>query len=182
MLRRQPLRFDPIAEAVRNWRKAGWGASATGMAMVTSIMRAQQILLARVDATLAPFGLTFARFEVLMLLDFSRSGQLPLSRIVDRVPHPTDARTTLASITKPGRRLVRRAAGALNAEVFDVVGLPDEDARAVICALSVLRRNAGDFAIEATQSDDTDPMPIEERSDPPRRKDPPTRRSSPTRD
>ena len=56
--RRQPLRFDPIDEASRNWRKAGWPDAAPGMALVTSIMRTHQILLGRVDATLGPMGLT----------------------------------------------------------------------------------------------------------------------------
>jgi len=70
---------------------------------VTSVMRAQQVLLARVDAVLSPFGLTFARFEVLMLLQFSRSGALPLSRIGQRLQvHP-------ASVTNAIDRLVPAA-------------------------------------------------------------------------
>jgi DNA-binding MarR family transcriptional regulator len=173
MARRQPLSFDPIAEAGRNWRAAGWDTAAPGMAFVTSLMRAHQILLARVDATLTPFGLTFARFEVLMLLDFSRTGRLPLSRIgerlqvhpasvtnaidrleeagfVQRIPHPNDGRTTLAAITRSGRRLVRRAAAALNNDVFGEVGVPADDAATVVDVLATLRRNAGDF----TQPDD----------------------------
>jgi DNA-binding MarR family transcriptional regulator len=169
MTGREPLSFDPIAEAERNWRAAGWGAATPGMALVTSVMRAHQLMLARVDETLSPFGLTFARFEVLMLLDFSRTGRLPLSRIgrrlqvhpasvtnavdrleqaglVQRLPHPTDGRTTLAAITARGRRLARKAAAALNSEVFSHVGLPDGAAGGVVEALAVLRRNAGDFA------------------------------------
>jgi DNA-binding MarR family transcriptional regulator len=170
MSRRRPLSFDPIAEAGRNWRAAGWDDAAPGMALVTSIMRSHQILLARVDSTLAPMRLTFARFEVLMLLDFSRSGRLPLSKIgqrlqvhaasvtnavdrlesdglVTRVPHPTDGRTTLAAITRAGRRQVHRAATALNAAVFVDVGLDAEHVDAVVTALAVLRRNAHDFAL-----------------------------------
>jgi hypothetical protein len=38
------------------------------MAAVTSIMRAQQILLGELDALLRPYGLTFARYEALVLL------------------------------------------------------------------------------------------------------------------
>jgi DNA-binding MarR family transcriptional regulator len=169
--RTNPLRFDPIEEATANWRKAGWDDAAPGMALVTSVMRAHQILLARVDATLRPLGLTFARFEVLMLLDFSRTGQLPLSKIgqrlqvhpasvtnaidrlerdglVERRAHPTDGRTTLAVITRAGRRLVCRAAEQLNADVFGEVGLEGGDIEAVVGALTVLRGNAGDFAGE----------------------------------
>ena len=51
-----PLPFDPIAEATRHWRDRGWTDAAPGMAAVTSIMRAQQIVQARVDAQLKPLG------------------------------------------------------------------------------------------------------------------------------
>ena len=44
------------------------------MAAATSIMRAQQIVLARVDEALKPFDLTFARYEALVLLTFSTTG------------------------------------------------------------------------------------------------------------
>lgn len=165
---REPLAFDPIDEAARNWVSAGWDDAAVGMALVTSIMRAHQILLRRVDTTLVEFELTFARFEVLMLLDFSRAGQLPLSKIgerlqvhpasitnaidrlenvglVERRPHPTDGRTTLAVITPMGRDLVHRAALALNRDVFDDVGLEEQAGRAVVEHLTDLRRSAGDF-------------------------------------
>jgi DNA-binding MarR family transcriptional regulator len=166
--RRPPLSFDPIAEASSNWHKAGWEDAAPGMAFVTSIMRTHQILLSRVDATLGPLGLTFARFEVLMLLDFSRTGQLPLSKIgqrlqvhptsvtnaidrleldglVERRPHPTDGRTTLAAVTRAGRRQVRRAAAALNSGVFTDVGLAGDRLASVVDALALLRRSAHDF-------------------------------------
>lgn len=144
------------------------------MALVTSIMRTHQLLLARVDDALAPVGLTFARFEVLMLLTFSRAGRLPLGKIgerlqvhpasvtnaidrlerdglVERLPHPTDGRTTLAAITAAGRRTARRAAAAVNAAVFADVGLADDQTAAVIDALATLRRGAGDFVDAARE-------------------------------
>lgn len=165
--RRRPLPFDPIEEAARNWASAGWGDAAPGMAFVTSIMRVQQLVLARVDDALGPHGLTFARFELLMLLDFSRQGELPLSRIgrrlqvhpasvtnaVDRLeadglvrrrPNPADGRGTLAAITPAGRRLVRHAAASLN-EVFVGLGLAAEEEQAVVRTLAAFRRAAGDF-------------------------------------
>jgi len=172
--RRQPLRFDPIAEASKNWTKAGWDDAAPGMALVTSIMRTHQILISRIDGVLGPMNLTFARFEVLMLLDFTRSGRLPLGKIgqrlqvhpasvtnaidrleqdglVKRLPHPTDGRTTLAAITKSGRRLVRRAAAALNDGTFSDVGINGEQIDVVVSALAALRRDAGDFVETAAR-------------------------------
>ena len=166
---RQPLSFDPIAEAADHWRAAGWADFTDGMALVTSIMRAQQLLLGRADELLAPFGLTFARFEVLMLLRFARAGKLPLGKVgqrlqvhpasvtnaidrlerdglVARQAHPTDRRTTLATLTPAGRRKSLRAAEALNEGLFASVGLDDQDARDVVGMLTALRRAAGDFA------------------------------------
>src|SRR5260370_12105704 len=68
---RGSLPFDPIEEAQRQWTAHGWGAQAGAMAVVTSIMRGEQILLARVDDALRPFGLTFARFAALALPSFA---------------------------------------------------------------------------------------------------------------
>src|ERR1700684_2747441 len=62
------LAFDPIAEARRQW-DLHWGSEATPeMVAVTSIMRAQQILLARLNALLEPLDLTFPGYEALMVL------------------------------------------------------------------------------------------------------------------
>ena len=166
---RRTLSFDPIAEANRNWTSNGWEAAAPGMTMVTSIMRAHQILLARVHATLTPFDITFAQYEALMLLTFSSKGRLPLGKIgqrlqvhpasvtnvidrleakgyVTRVPHPDDQRTTLAVISRTGRNVANRATSRLNAEVFEQTGIDDDEQRALIDAITSLRHSAGDFA------------------------------------
>ena len=71
------LGFDPIAEARHQWEAHGWGTAAAGMEAVTAVMRVQQLLLAAIDEALEPFGLTFARFELLALLSFTREGALP---------------------------------------------------------------------------------------------------------
>lgn len=164
-----PLPFDPILEARRQWDEHGWTSASSGMAAVTSVFRAQQIYLARIDAVLRPLGLTFARYEVLMLLLFSRAGSLPLSvvgsrlqvhptsitnavnRLVEqglirRVPHPTDGRTTLATLTPAGRRLAERATAAVNEAVFADPGLDSEGVGELVEVLQRLRRAAGDFA------------------------------------
>jgi hypothetical protein len=60
-----PLRIDPIAEARRHW-EARWDAEPSrAMAAVTSLMRAQQVLMARLNDLLRPHGLTFPRYEAL---------------------------------------------------------------------------------------------------------------------
>src|ERR1700755_2465369 len=83
-------RPDPVAEARRQWGAHGWENAADGMAAVTSLMRAQQIALARVETVLKRHGVTFARYEVLMLLYFSRRASLPMTLIGERLQvHPT---------------------------------------------------------------------------------------------
>src|SRR6186997_1884387 len=119
-----PLPFDPIEEAARHW-SARWEA-VDAMHAVTSLMRVQQLVLAQLDEILKPHGLTFARYEALVLLTFSRKGSLPLGKmgerlqvhptsvtsIVDRLQaaglvvrrrHPDDGRAVLAEITDSGR-------------------------------------------------------------------------------
>ena len=84
------MRFDPIEEAGRQWRSRWDLEFVTPMMAVTSVMRVQQIWLAELNDALAPHGLTFARYEALMLLYLSRSGALPMGKIGARLQvHPT---------------------------------------------------------------------------------------------
>lgn len=159
------LPYDPIEEAARQWRAHGLGA-VDEMQYITSIMRAHQILSARVETVLRPLGLTFPRYEMLMLLVFSRRGALPLSAagkrlmvhptsitntvdklerdgFVERIPHPDDRRMVLAEITPDGRDIAKRATAALEDIGF---GVGDVDTRAVIASLVELRKDAGDFS------------------------------------
>lgn len=92
---------DPIAEAIRQWNNHGWKDATPGMAAVTTIVRVNRILVARVEHALSPLGLTFARFEILRLLGFSRDHQLPMGKIGERLQvHP-------ASVTSAVKRLER---------------------------------------------------------------------------
>ena len=163
-----PLSFDPIEEAGRQWRKH-WGARAVApMMAVTSVMRVQQIWLARLNEALTPFNLTFARYEALMLLYLTRTGSLPLGKmgvrlqvhptsvtnLIDgleaadyakRVPHPDDRRTTLAAITPAGREVAEAATEALNQIRFGTGRLAKPDLEAMTAVLTDVRRDAGDF-------------------------------------
>src|SRR3954465_85196 len=166
----KPLRIDPIAEARRHWSER-WGEEpARPMEAITSIMRAQQILLARLNELLGPLGLTFPRYEALMLLSFTRTGTLPLGKVgerlqvhrtsvtniidkleadglVRRVPHEADRRTTLAEITDGGRRVARAATEAMHALDFGLGALDEAAQEEVTALLRGLRVAAGDFAI-----------------------------------
>lgn len=159
---------DRIEQARVNWEREGWAEAAQGMTVVTSVMRAHQILLARVEATLRPWNLSFPRYELLRLLAFSRSGSLPITKaserlqvhvtsvtsamkrlldagLVERRPHPTDGRTTLVEITDRGREVVTEATAALNDGVFSAPGMGDTEQAALIDAIATLRHSAGDF-------------------------------------
>jgi DNA-binding MarR family transcriptional regulator len=73
------------------------------MAAVTSIMRAQQILLAELDGLLRPHGLTFARYEALVLITFSRAGELPMRTIGQRLMvHPTSVTNIIDRLERQG--------------------------------------------------------------------------------
>jgi len=163
----KPMDFDVLAEARRQWEARRWGAPAA-MTATTSIMRLHQIILSRVEDVLRPFDLTFARYEALVLLAFSRQGALPLGKMGDRlmlhatsvtnivdrlerqdyvrrVPHPTDRRTTLAEITDDGRRIVDKATEAVAATDFGMGALTDDELDTVTALLRKVRIDAGDF-------------------------------------
>jgi DNA-binding MarR family transcriptional regulator len=160
------LPFDPIARAGELWERR-WGSS-PAMLAVTSIMRAQAILLAELDALLKPYELTFARYEALVLLTFSGSGALSLSKIGERLmvhptsvtntidrlerqgyvrrrPNPRDGRGVLAEITESGRRTVELATRELMAADFGMGTYAAEELQAIFDGLRALRVTAGDF-------------------------------------
>jgi DNA-binding MarR family transcriptional regulator len=160
------LPFDPIARAAQTWESRFGDAKA--MAAVTTIMRVQQILLGQLDALLRPHGLTFARYEALVLLSFSRDGSLPMRLIGERLmvhptsvtntidrlerqhfvvrkPNPRDGRGTLAEITPDGREIMQRAtADLMNAE-FGMGGYTEAQLEDMFGLLRSLRVTAGDF-------------------------------------
>lgn len=163
-----PLSQDPVAEARRHWEQRGWLDASAGMAAVTSLMRAQQIVLGRVESVLKGFDITFARYEVLMLLYFSRTSVLPMRLIgerlqvhptsvtnaVDRLEqaglvarkaHPTDRRATLIELTPAGRTMAENATRALNERVFERPGVSERSLASLIEVLAELRQAAGDF-------------------------------------
>ena len=161
--------FDPIAEAFRQWA-ARWPEQADYMAAVTSVMRVQQLLLARVEDTLKPYGLTFAAYETLRLLAFTRTGSLPMGKmglrlmvhpaavtnavskleqrgLVQRQMSPQDRRVVLAAITDEGRALAEEATEALNRAAFGLPGMSPEQAADVAAMLRTVRAVVGDVGV-----------------------------------
>jgi len=163
---RQPLPFDPIQEAARLWDQR-WDETPR-MRAVTSLMRVHQLVLTELDELLRPLGLTFARYEVLVLLSFSRRGALPLGKIgerlqvhatsvtplvkrleaaelIRRTPHPEDGRAVLASITSKGLDVMDRATQAIVDARFGLSALSEEECDQLTWLLTMPREAAGDF-------------------------------------
>lgn len=160
------LAFDPIEEAARQWR--GHYPETTRMAAVTSLMRVHQLVLSELDDLLRPLGLTFARYEVLALLSFTRRGELPLGKIgerlqvhatsvtslvrrlaaaglIERVAHPDDGRTVLASITDDGRAVLQQATDLIVDHRFGLGSLTEGECDELTRLLRTPRQAAGDF-------------------------------------
>lgn len=160
------LPFDPIERAGDLW-ESHFG-DATSMRLATSVMRVQQLMIGALDTALKPFGLTFSRYEVLVLLLFSKRGTLPLSKIgerlmvhptsvtsaidrleaqgyVARVPDEEDRRRTLARLTPAGRATVRKATKAVTAIDFAITGLDEDQQARAYDLLRQLRQSSGDF-------------------------------------
>ncbi len=161
------LPFDPIDEAARQWGQRWSGVPA--MHAVTSLMRVQQLVIGRLDAILKPHGLTFARYEALVLLVFSSRGSLPLGKMGERLqvhptsvtsivqrldaaglvvrrPHPEDGRAVLAEITDEGRAVVEAATKDLvDVRLRASVPSPTTSSQAVSELLAPVRHAAGDF-------------------------------------
>jgi DNA-binding MarR family transcriptional regulator len=167
----QPLDFDPIERAGQLWEQH-WPDEApdvyASMRAVTSIMRAHQVLIGELDAMLRPLGITFSRYEALVLLVHSHDGALPLSKIGERLqvhatsvtnvidrleaaglvrrePNPRDGRGTLAVITEEGRKVADKATLEFNGSRFAMSALSLDDLRRLFEILRRLRLDAGDF-------------------------------------
>jgi DNA-binding MarR family transcriptional regulator len=164
------LRFDPIRRAAELWRRRwGPGSQPLAMASATSIMRVQQLLLADFDDVVGRHGLTFARYEALVLLTFSSAGELPMSKMgerlmvhptsatnivqrleaqgfVSRQPNPRDGRGTLAVITDLGREVMEAATTDLVQGGFGMGMLTAHEHDQLFALLRKVRVARGDFA------------------------------------
>ena len=145
------------------------------MAVFTAILRSYQLLNDQVNAVMKRHGFTFVQYQVLAWLETDPESSLTLSwisktlrippatvtdiidrleddRLVRRVPHPTDARTTLAVITAKGRKAAVEATRELNATVYQGIGLSEGQRGQLVELLAQLRASGNEFDVE--HSDD----------------------------
>jgi DNA-binding MarR family transcriptional regulator len=157
---------DQIAETARQWVTHDWPLP-SAMVTVTSVMRASQIVTSRMEAALSTFDLTVARYEILIMLYFSRKGQLPLSKIGERLQvhqtsvtrvvdglvtlgyvhrenHPTDRRISLAVLTESGRATLTKAKTEVATALFENLGVDVQEQRQLITLLNKIRATGGD--------------------------------------
>lgn len=172
--RLDPAAFDVVEASRRVWLARWAPEAASGMAVFTAILRSHQMLSNEVSRTVKEFGLTLARYEVLTWLATDPESSLTLSGIsrtlrippatvtniidrlekdllVRRVPHSTDARTTLAVITERGRQISNDATEALNAGVYERLGLSPDQRDQLVELLAVLRANGNEFDVERSE-------------------------------
>lgn len=167
----KPAPFDVVEASRRVWVDR-WGESAaSGVAVFTAILRSYQMLNHQVSEVMQAHGLTFPRYEVLTWLEIEPDSALTLSWIssvlrippatvtnlidrleadghVRRVPHPTDARTTLAEITAAGRAVTAAATDDLRSRVYEPLGLEADERDRVIGLLAGLRAHHDEFDTE----------------------------------
>lgn len=166
-----PAPFDVVEASRRVWLETWDPEAASGMAVFTAILRSEQLLHDQIKAVVRRYDLTFARYEVLTWLAtdpessvtlswISRTLRIPPATVtniidrlqadglVERVAHPTDARTTIAVITPEGRALATDATRDLNAEVYERIGLSAEKRTLLLELLAELRARGNEFDVE----------------------------------
>jgi DNA-binding MarR family transcriptional regulator len=170
----EPAPFDVVEASRRVWLRHWNSEAASGMAVFTAILRSWQLLNDEVQRVMRRHDLTFARYEVLTWLATDPESSVTLSwisktlrippatvtniidrleqdELIRRLPHPTDARTTLAEITARGRKVARSATSDLNSSVYEQVGLSADQRRQLIELLAELRASGNEFDVERSK-------------------------------
>lgn len=167
----EPAPFDVVEASRRVWLRHWEPEAASGMAVFTAILRSYQLLADEVNRVMRRHELTFARYEVLIWLATDPESSLTLSwisktlrippatvtniidrleqdKLIRRVTHPSDARTTLAVITPRGRRAASTATEDLNASVYEQIGLEEAQRNELTDLLAQLRASGSEFDVE----------------------------------
>jgi DNA-binding MarR family transcriptional regulator len=170
----EPAPFDVVEASRRVWLQHWAPEAASGMAVFTAVLRSYQLLNDQVQHVMRRHDLTFARYEVLAWLATDPESALTLSwisktlrippatvtnlidrleddKLVRRVPHPSDARTTLAEISARGRKVVMDATEDLNSTVYERIGLSEPERGKLIDLLAQLRTSGNEFDVQRSQ-------------------------------
>ncbi|MHB8692609.1 MAG: MarR family winged helix-turn-helix transcriptional regulator [Solirubrobacteraceae bacterium] len=152
---------DPVDWVRDQWAAQG-GTDPDQLALTASLMRAHHLVTARLDAALRPHGLSPTAYLMLVTLSLSDRGTRRLSYLarylmvhqttvtqmvdqcekrglVERRPHPTDRRTTLAVLTREGRTLLRRATKDAAAAGFGLGEIDEATVDELSAGLRVVR-------------------------------------------
>ena len=147
---------DPVDEATRHWDERY--SDASGFRGLVSLIRSYGAVVRSIESVLRPLGLNLSRYEVLLLLSFTRAGRLPTMRLrdllmvhgssvtylvdrleeaglIERHADPDDGRVSLVCITDAGRGLVDHASARLVEFQFGALGELGEDQRAMLASL-----------------------------------------------
>lgn len=167
--------FDVVEASRRVWLERWDPDAASGMAVFTAVLRSYQLLNDQVTNVMKTHDLTFARYEVLTWLATDPESSLTLSwisrtlrippatvtniidrleedELVRRVPHPSDARTTLAVITRRGKKVAMEATKDLNAQVYEQIGLSERQRNQLVDLLAVLRASGHEFDVDRSSN------------------------------
>ena len=152
---------DPVEKARRTWAERHPDES--GFVVLVSMLRTYNLLMREMERLLKPLELTLSRFEVLLLLSFTRGRALPVMRLRDllmihgssatylvdrlsgagwvaREADPRDRRVSIVRLTDEGARMVERGVDALAGAGFGpIAGLPEDDRHALAGLLGALR-------------------------------------------
>lgn len=163
-----PPPTDPIAEAKSHWIERGWQEQEADLwAALTSIIRAQRMLVAATDRALRPLDLNTSRYEALYLLYFSDGEAMSLGEMSQRLQvHPTsitsmvdrlesqglvsrsrvgsDRRVVLAQISPAGRAVIEKAREIFVSEILSPVPWSRKDVDMMFRLLARLRQSLGD--------------------------------------
>jgi len=153
---------DPVEKARRQWVASG-KPDESGFTVVVSMLRTYGLMIRELERALKPVGLTLSRYEVLLLLSFTKDARLPIMRLrdllmihgssatylvdklvdagwIERQADPTDRRVSIVQLTPAGRRQMEKGTTALVATGFGAVGdLSDTERRALAALLAAMR-------------------------------------------
>jgi DNA-binding MarR family transcriptional regulator len=164
---RQPAEPDPVEWVRDRWVEQELPEPERFMA-VASVMRTHQVVVSELDRALKPHGINRSMYLVLVTLVLSDEGgrrlsylsrylmvhpttvtlivdQLEKRGLVERRPHPTDRRSSLAVLTPAGRELVTAATDAAAAAGFGMDGVSPRTLGRLTESLREVRRAVGDL-------------------------------------